>query len=290
MTSEVVDTSRWVPNAPATWRAQVAPLVEALRGRRILFLSGAGCSTASGIPDYRGEGTARRARNPIQFRQFVADDLGRRRYWARAMQGWPRFVSAAPCTAHLAIAEMEEAGLAVGVVTQNVDRLHQQAGSRRVVELHGALADVICLDCGTRDSRARVQQRLVAENPGFLERTGEMAPDGDADFEGDLSDFVVPVCLECAGMLKPHVVFFGEGVERAVVAEAFSLLDEADALLVAGTSLTVFSGYRFVRRAVQDKKSVFVVNIGTTRADDLAALVVRGRVGDVLTEVALGLK
>lgn len=283
---EALDTQRWVPIADANWQSQMAPFLEGLRGRRICVLSGAGCSTASGIPDYRGEGTAKRARNPIQFRQFVADEAGRRRYWARSMRGWPRFVSATPSAAHWAIADLERRGRVVGVITQNVDRLHGLAGSKRVVELHGALADVMCLDCGQVEARAALQRRLVDLNPGFLARAVDLAPDGDADLEAtDLRDFVVPRCSDCSGVLKPNVVFFGEGVKKSVVDDALSLLGEADALLIAGSSLTVFSGFRFVRRAVRDHIPVFVANIGVTRADQLAAHVVRGRIGDVLTEL-----
>jgi NAD-dependent SIR2 family protein deacetylase len=287
--SEALDTIRWVPAPADDWRLGVAPLVEGLRGRRICVVTGAGCSTASGIPDYRGEGTAQRARNPIQFRQFIQNEAQHRRYWARAMQGYPKFVSAAPSEAHLALAALERQGHVVGLITQNVDRLHQQAGSRRVVELHGAMEEVVCLSCRAKEARALVQARLVAENPAWQSRLGELAPDGDADLDGDYDDFVAPRCTRCAGMLKPDVVFFGEGVPKGVVDEALGLLDEAEVLLVAGSSLTVFSGYRFVRQAVAGNKPVFVVNIGSTRADAVARHVVRGRVGDVLDEVVAAL-
>ena len=172
------------------------------------------------------------------------------------MLGWPKFLSAEPCSAHETIADLEKSGRVLGVITQNVDRLHQRAGSSRVVELHGALTDVICLDCRKMDSRARVQEQLLADNPGWLDLASEMGPDGDAELEVDLSNFVVPTCLHCGGTLKPHVVFFGEGVERSVVQQAFALLEESELLLVAGSSLTVFSGYRFARKAAQDGKPI----------------------------------
>ncbi len=286
-----LDTKRWVPDAAPEWEKQLEQLVVAARGRRLCFLTGAGCSTESGIPDYRGEGTAQRARNPIKFQQFVADDGGRRRYWARATYGWPRFRSALPSGAHEACAEMEATGLANGVITQNVDRLHTSAGSTKVVELHGALQEVVCLSCGLLESRDDLHSRLMDLNAGFLKSAHELAPDGDADIpESLVRDFTVADCIQCGGVLKPRVVFFGEGVPRATVEAAWEMYRSSDALLVAGSSLTVFSGYRFARQAKIERKPVFVVNIGKTRADDIAQVVVRGHVGRTLRALSDALR
>jgi len=244
-----------------------------LRGRRIAALTGAGISTESGIPDYRGPATRARARNPIQHGQFVRDAAARRRYWARSAIGWPRVAAAEPNAAHAALADMERTGTVAGVVTQNVDRLHARAGSRRVVELHGALAEVACLACGAREARAETQERLLALNPGFASRAAELAPDGDADLPAELIEgFRVAGCAACGGVLKPDVVFFGGSVAPDVVAAAFALVDGAEALLVVGSSLEVYSGYRFVRRAAERGVPVAIVNLGPTRGDPLAAL------------------
>jgi NAD+-dependent protein deacetylase sirtuin 4 len=263
--------------------------IEALRhlteGRRVVVLTGAGCSTESGIPDYRGPETARRARNPVQYRAFTSDPEARRRYWARSMIGWPRFQAARPNAAHHALAAAEEAGLIAGVITQNVDRLHHVGGSRQVVELHGALAEVRCLDCGALSCRAALQQRLEAQNPGWREEHATLAPDGDADAEALPADFTVTPCEGCGGVLKPNVVFFGEAVPRAVVDAAFRLFDEAEALLVVGSSLAVFSGYRFVRRAAERGLPIGIVNLGSCRGDAHAAARVDGPAGRVLSSL-----
>lgn len=260
--------------------------IEALRqlldGRRVVVLTGAGCSTESGIPDYRGPETARRARNPVQYRAFTSDPVARRRYWARSMIGWPRFAAARPNPAHRALAEAEAAGAITGVITQNVDRLHQAGGSRRVVELHGALGEVRCLDCGAITSRAALQRRLEADNPGWRDRPAALAPDGDADAETTPSDFLDPCCEACAGVLKPNVVFFGESVPAPVVAAAFDLFDDAEALLVVGSSLAVFSGYRFVRRAAERGLPIGIVNLGESRGDRFAAARIDGAAGQIL--------
>lgn len=261
----------------------VSALVDLLRGRRFVALTGAGCSTESGIPDYRGEGTARRARNPIQHRAYVSDSAMRTRYWARSMLGWPRFSGALPNAAHVALAELERAGALAGLITQNVDRLHTAAGSQQVIELHGALHDVRCLHCGAIEARRQLQERLEVLNPGWLDRDVELNPDGDAELsDASLASFRVAACLACDGVLKPDVVFFGEAVPRQRVERAFELLDGADALLVIGSSLTVFSGYRFVRRAAERAMPIAVVNLGATRGDPLAALRIHGSAGAVL--------
>jgi len=270
----------------------VPSLVRLLSGRRVVALAGAGMSTESGIPDYRGPETARRARNPMQAREFLRDPRARARYWSRSMIGWPRIAAALPNPAHHALAALEQRGYVAGTITQNVDGLHQAAGSARVVELHGALARVRCLDCGEIEPRASLQDRLLAENPTFgvpTPRT-EIAPDGDADrAPEDLDEFHVPVCLSCKGTLKPDVVFFGENVPPRVTDAAWTLFDEAEVLLVVGSSLTVYSGYRFVRRASERGVPVAIVNLGPTRGDDHAAIRIDARLGELLPRLAKAL-
>lgn len=252
-----------------------------------MALTGAGCSTESGIPDYRGAGRPERTRTPIQHDAFMRRPEVRQRYWARATVGWARFSRARPNAAHQALAALEEAGVLAGVITQNVDRLHQQAGSRRVVELHGALADVRCLDCGEGEARAELQDRLLAVNPGWLDRAGAVAPDGDADLPaGEVATFEVVGCRRCGGTLKPDVVFFGGTVPDRTLTDAWQLFDEGAVLLVVGSSLAVYSGFRFVRRASERGVPVAVVNLGPTRADELAQARVEQRAGEVLPWVA----
>lgn len=264
----------------------VPELARFLAGRRTLVLTGAGCSTESGIPDYRGPDGTLRHREPMRFGEFMGSEAARRRYWSRSMVGWPGFSSARPNPAHHALAELEGLGLAGGVVTQNVDGLHQRAGARTVVELHGSLARVRCMGCGARSARARMQERLRALNPDFAERPARRVADGDAELRrGAEQGFRVPACEACGGILKPDVVFFGESVPKERVARCWSLYEEADALLVVGSSLAVFSGRRFVLRAGKEGRPVAIVNLGPTRGDDTAALKVEGRVGQVLPEL-----
>ena len=263
----------------------IPALAELLRGRRVAVLTGAGCSTESGIPDYRGPETRRRARNPIQYRAFRDDPTTRQRYWARSLVGWPRIRDARPNPAHLALASLERAGLLTGLITQNVDRLHHRAGQRGVEELHGALAEVVCLGCGAIEDREALQRRLHALNPDASHSATELAPDGDAELE-PTRPFVVPGCTRCGGVLKPHVVFFGEGVPRDRVDRAFAAVDAADALLVVGSSLAVFSGFRFVRHAARTGRPVAMVNLGPTRADDLTRVRVDAHAATVLPELA----
>ena len=291
-------------------------LLELMRRGPVAVLTGAGCSTESGIPDYRGPRTDRRDHDPIQYREFVEQPGTRARYWARSAVGWTRVRDAAPNDAHRALARLESAGPVVGVITQNVDGLHQAAGSQRVLELHGSLADVRCLECGRREARSSVQRRLLAMNPGFRHRrvgsdpasgeageaggkTGgeasvgreaELAPDGDARVDDEVArDLTVPGCRRCGGVLKPDVVFFGENVPPERVERAWALLDEARVLLVAGSSLSVYSGYRFVRRSHEEGRPVGIVNLTSTRGDGEASVRVAGRVGDVLPRVAAAL-
>ena len=264
----------------------LAPLVDLLSGRRIVALTGAGCSTESGIPDYRGGGRTG-PRNPIQHDAFMKKADVRRRYWARATLGWARFSGAEPNDAHRALAALEAAGTIAGVITQNVDRLHQRAGSRRVVELHGALADVACLRCGRGEPRHELQARLLDANPGWLEGAVDIQPDGDADLHPDrVEAFAVVGCRLCGGELKPDVVFFGGAVAERTLAAAWDLFAQAEALLVVGSSLTVYSGFRFVRRAQEQALPVAIVNVGPTRADDIAAVKVSASVGAILPRLA----
>jgi NAD-dependent protein deacetylase/lipoamidase sirtuin 4 len=267
-------------------------LVSLVRGRRVVALTGAGCSTESGIPDYRGPDTPPRTRPPIQHREFVDHADVRRRYWARSALGWSRFSSAVPNAAHAALAELEQAGAVAGVITQNVDSLHGAAGSREVVELHGALARVRCLVCAAMATRDAVQARLLAANPGWLDRAegAVLAPDGDSDLPDALvAGFTVVACEACGGTLMPDVVFFGGSVPRDTLDAAWRLFDRAEVLLVIGSSLAVFSGYRFVRRAAERGVPVGILNRGPTRGDDYAQVRVDARAGLALPELARAL-
>ncbi|HCH61600.1 MAG TPA: NAD-dependent protein deacetylase [Deltaproteobacteria bacterium] len=248
------------------------PLIDFLHGQRITVLTGAGISTDSGIPDYRGPKTRHKARNPIQYQQFIGSDAMRRRYWARSLRGWLPVKRAEPNRSHEILAELEERGRVVGVITQNVDGLHQAAGSHSVVELHGTLSRVRCLACGSRVGRDWMQAALLSANPTErIEAPQELAPDGDAVVDVR-ADFRVPPCPSCGGVLKPDVVFFGENTERPVVDAAWSLFEQGEVLLVLGSSLTVFSGYRFVHRARKVGMPVAIVSLGPTRGDPVAAM------------------
>lgn len=267
---------------------EIEALAARLQGRRVVALTGAGVSTESGIPDYRSpQALATRVRRPIHGPEFVRSAALRQRYWARAMAGWERFRLAQPGAAHLALAQLEGRGAVIGLITQNVDRLHHAAGSQRVIELHGALAEVICLDCGYLEERDPLQARMRALNPRWIDGPSPMAPDGDADLPDDLVErFVVPDCLHCGGVLKPNVVFFGHNVARPIVEQAFARVDEAEALLIAGTSLAVFSGYRFLLRAAERKTPIFIVNRGEVRGEERAELKIEASTGEVLVALA----
>lgn len=236
----------------------------------MVALTGAGLSTDSGIPDYRGPSAI--ARSPMTFQEFLSGPDNQRRYWARSFVGWSRMAYAEPNTGHLALARLDPDLL----ITQNVDGLHERAGSQRLVALHGRIADVICLSCRRSSPREDFQHRLASLNPGFLERfqASSTLPDGDSDLD-DTAGFRVPPCEVCGGVIKPDVVFFGENVPADRVAQCYAaveaLADGAGALLVAGSSLTVMSGLRFVRRAAKQGTPVVIVNRGPTRGDDLAA-------------------
>ncbi len=263
------------------------------RARRLVVLTGAGCSTESGIPDYRSPGGAWSRHKPISYSSFIRSAEVRRFYWARSFRGWPRFEAARPNAAHRAIAVLEARNRVHQVITQNVDDLHQEAGSRAVVQLHGRNRVVVCLDCRSEFSRANVQNDLATLNVQWLAAAqwdrlhpddADFAPDGDAGVARSVvGGFEVPACARCGGVLKPAVVFFGENVPVEKVSYAMNRIDEADALLVVGSSLTVWSGYRFVKRAAERNVPVAIVNIGPTRADDLATLKIEDKCSSVLT-------
>jgi len=266
--------------------AHVEALAQLLSGRGVVALTGAGCSTESGIPDYRGNGRPA-PRHPIQHDAFLRKAEVRRRYWARATLGWQRFSRAQPNPAHRALAALEGRGMLRGIITQNVDRLHQAAGSHNVIELHGALADVVCLACGAREERADMQARLLAANPGWLERAVTEAPDGDAELSAEeVEGFQVVGCAHCAGTQMPDVVFFGGSVPQSKVTAAWNLLDQSEVLLVVGSSLTVYSGWRFARGARERGIPIAIVNMGPTRADDISHLRIEAPAGVVLPAVA----
>jgi NAD-dependent SIR2 family protein deacetylase len=257
------------------------------RARNVVVLTGAGMSTDSGIPDYRGPDGTRRV-TPVQYRDFVESADARRRYWARASVGWRRFATIAPNAGHRAVARLQSAGALGTVITQNVDGLHQAAGSRAVVELHGELATVVCLACGTRSRRAALAERISQLNPNFDPESRELRPDGDVELaEADVAGFVVPRCLHCdSELLKPDVVFFGESVPKPRVARGYALTDSADVLLVLGSSLQVYSGYRFVRRAADRGIPVAIVTRGPSRGDPEATVRLDAALGEVLPALA----
>jgi NAD-dependent SIR2 family protein deacetylase len=261
-------------------------LVSVLAGQRIAVLTGAGVSTDSGIPDYRGPDSP--PSNPMTIRQFTSDPVFRQRYWARNHVGWRHMDATLPNAGHRALANLEAAGAVSGVITQNVDLLHTKAGSQTVVNLHGTYAQVACLGCGHTLTRADLAEQLEALNPGFGERAVgaiAVAPDADAVVE-ETASFRYVDCPQCGGMLKPDIVYFGENVPKERVAEAYSLVDAADVLLVAGSSLTVFSGLRFVRHAAASGKPVAIVNRGPTRGDGLATVKVDSGCSELLALLA----
>jgi len=253
------------------WISMPVTLAELVAGGGVMVLTGAGISTDSGIPDYRGPSSRRVT--PMTFQTFVSDAAARRRYWARSYVGWRRVAMAAPNAGHQAVARLEALGLTAGIVTQNVDGLHQAAGAADVVDLHGRLDRVICLSCGAGCSRGELDSRLRLANPGFDGAAVAMNPDGDAEIADDsLASFVVVGCSRCGGVLKPDVVFFGENVAPPIVENCFARLERSRLLLVLGSSLTVMSGYRFVRRATDDGTPVAIINRGATRGDADALL------------------
>jgi NAD-dependent SIR2 family protein deacetylase len=290
VTAAAIDAGRDVrtdADATALHAAQIAGLVAA---GGVVVLSGAGLSTESGIPDYRGASASQRRYSPMTGQAFRDDVAARRRYWARSHLGWQTIVRAAPNSGHLAVAELQRRGTVSAVVTQNVDGLHTVAGARDVIDLHGRLDRVICLGCGTTSSRSALHERLTDANPDWRTEVLAVNPDGDVDLSDDaLDSFVVLDCEVCDGLLKPDVVYFGENVPAGRVAAAYDAVDSARVLLVLGSSLTVFSGRRFVVRAAKAGTTVVIVNAGPTRGDDLAALKVDAPLGATLTRLVADL-
>jgi NAD-dependent SIR2 family protein deacetylase len=243
------------------------------RHRNLFILTGAGCSTSSGIPDYRDADGQWKRMQPVTYQAFMGEETTRRRYWARSLIGWTRVRRARPNDAHRALARLEALGRSELLLTQNVDRLHQAAGSTRVIDLHGRLDLVRCMDCARRVLRDEVQDELGRMNADWLDLEAGDAPDGDADLEdADFSSFVTPSCRRCGGVLKPDVVFFGESVPRDRVDAALRHLEQADAMLIVGSSLMVYSGFRFVQHATGAGKPVAAINLGRTRADAMLTL------------------
>jgi NAD-dependent SIR2 family protein deacetylase len=254
-----------------TERAGVKAFVD--RHRRLFVVTGAGCSTRSGIPDYRDADGQWKRPQPVTYQAFMGDERMRQRYWARSLVGWRLIRRAKPNDAHRALARLEAMGKIELLLTQNVDGLHQAAGSAQVIDLHGRIDFVRCMDCAARSPREELQNELSRLNPDWLDLDAAEAPDGDADLErAAFSSFVVPTCRGCGGLLKPDVVFFGENVPRHRVDAGFRHLDRADAVLIVGSSLMVYSGFRFVQQAAKLGKPVAAVNLGRTRADGLLTL------------------
>lgn len=278
-------------NTAAASEATVPASIVALAGflsthKRLFVLTGAGISTASGIPDYRDLDGGWKRQPPVTYQAFAGSAATRARYWARSLIGWRRFGRARPNAAHAVLARLENESRIEALVTQNVDGLHQAAGSRAVIDLHGRLDEVRCLGCERRIPRAAFQSELERRNPLWRELNALDAPDGDADLEAvDFSSFIVPDCTVCGGVLKPDVVFFGENVPRARVEKAWAHLAAADAMLVVGSSLMVHSGFRFAREAARMGKSIAAINRGRTRADDLFALKIESDCAEVLLRI-----
>ena len=258
-----------------------------LKNESLTVLTGAGVSTGSGIPDYRDRDGNWKHRRPVQFADFVGSERTRRRYWARSFAGWWRISSARPNPAHTALAHLEAAGKVGCLITQNVDSLHRRAGSRNIIDLHGVLSRVRCMGCNRTEARSAWQERLASVNVDWNADVLELKPDGDAALGIDAHDaFAVPGCVDCGSVVKPDVVFFGEGVPKDRVSAANTAVDYSDALLVVGSSLMVYSGYRFARRASELGKPIAILNQGRTRADELADLRIDEDCRSVLTTIA----
>ena len=258
---------------------------ELLAGKRVIAVTGAGVSTDSGIPDYRGQG--RVVRHPLTFDEFLASDANQARYWARSFAGWNRIAMAEPNVAHQALAAAERSNQIADLITQNVDGLHQKAGSEKVLELHGRLDRVICIDCNTGITRIEMDQKIQATNPDLVRHSEvEFTPDGDAEIEVP-ANFFAPTCQACGGRYKPDVVFFGEQIPLQRVALARAQVEAAEAILVAGSSLAVNSGLRLVKQAKQQGLPVVVINIGETKADHLTDVKINASAADVLGSLYL---
>lgn len=270
--------------------ADVSELVALLAPGGVTVLSGAGLSTESGIPDYRGPDSARRRITPMTFQMFTRDATARHRYWARAYVGYATMADARPNRGHEAVAQLQAAGIIRAVITQNVDGLHQAAGSHGVIDLHGRLDRVICLGCGERTSRASVQQRLAVVNEGWHAPSAVINPDGDANVDGSALDgFTMVDCAACGGILKPDVVYFGERVPATAVAHAQSAVADGQTLLILGSSLHVYSGRRFALQAAKAGIPIAIINVGPTRADDIATVRIDAPLGQTLTALATAL-
>jgi NAD-dependent SIR2 family protein deacetylase len=265
------------------WRKVLALLRET---ERWFVLTGAGCSTESGIKDYRDATGRWKHAQPIQWQEFSANPAARQRYWLRSLAGWPPFAAAKPNAAHQALAMLEGQKRVHQLVTQNVDGLHRRAGSRRVLDLHGTVDRVKCMICGKSDRRSRFQQRLAELNPQVTVLQGDISPDGDAEITDRSARLTIPDCPDCGGVMRPTVVFFGEQVPKARVALAFERLTESDLMLVAGSSLMVYSGFRFARAAHAARKPLIICNRGKTRADDIATCRLDGSCGELLSRLA----
>jgi NAD-dependent SIR2 family protein deacetylase len=263
-------------------------LREFVHARGVVVLSGAGLSTESGIPDYRGPSGAQRRHAPMTYQAFLGSEHARRRYWARSYLGWRQIAQARPNAGHHAVAELQARGSIAGIITQNVDGLHQAAGASDVIELHGGLDLVVCLTCGLRDTRIRMDERLGAANADFVAYVATINPDGDAELSDDDLDGFVPVgCAYCTSdLIKPDVVFFGENVPRTRVDACYALVESGASLLVLGSSLTVMSGLRFVRRAAALDIPVAIVNLGPTRGDELATVKIDAPLGELMSALA----
>ncbi len=284
-------TLQWVPSPdvlalePGT--TDLRPVAEMVAGGGVVVLSGAGISTESGIPDYRGESGSLRTHTPMTYGDFVASESGRRRYWARSHLGWRTIARAAPNDGHRAVAALQARGYLSGVITQNVDGLHQAAGARDVIELHGNLDRVICLNCRTTSAREALARRLRLANAEFEGEATRINPDGDVELpDAVVQTFHVVSCEACTtGVLKPDVVFFGENVPKPRVERCYRLIDDAEAVLVLGSSLTVMSGFRFVRHAAKAGKPVLIINQGVTRGDPYAVHRVNLPLGQALADL-----
>ena len=257
------------------------------RHKPLFVLTGAGCSTASGIPDYRDTNGEWKHLPPVTYQDFLRSHPARQRYWARSMIGWPRIHTAWPNPAHRSLAILEQRGLVSALVTQNVDGLHQKAGQQNIIELHGSIHQVRCMDCDRCYPREHTQYRLLRDNPRFRDRRASIAPDGDARLEAeDLSTFNVPRCDACHGLLKPDVVLFGESVPKPRVVRSFSLLEQAHGMIIVGSSLMIYSGYRFCRFAKEQNIPMVAVNLGRTRADQELALKIEADCADTLSALS----
>jgi NAD-dependent SIR2 family protein deacetylase len=275
------------PGLAGPQQAQLAALAGMVAGGGVVVLSGAGLSTESGIPDYRGPSSVARPATPMTYQAFTGSAQARRRYWARSHRGWRHIARAQANAGHRAVAALQQGGLVSGIITQNVDGLHQAAGARDVIELHGSLDRVVCLGCRERTPRDELDLRLSAANAGWEAEVSAIYPDGDALIaDADAERFQVVDCESCGGLLKPDVIFFGENVPRPRVDDCYLLTGQASTLLVLGSSLTVMSGYRFVRHAAKLAIPVAIINDGPTRGDGDAQLTIGAPLGEALTELA----